>query len=467
MKPSTIFISDNLPVLRGIEDASVDLVYLDPPYNSNKSWVAFDDDGNVSAHFKDTWTLADIDIAWWGRLASKKNAKLYSVLRTVQDLDGSRNGKNISYCVYMSIRLLEMHRILKPSGALVLQCDDVMGPHLRFVLDAIFGPKNMVNVVAWNRKPKGVGNIAKKQLPRSFDYIYYYRKSAKHKFRPQYREYDDLSNYRFEDEKGKYYAVGMAKNGSGMLYEFEGVTREWSCTEAKMRELHAQGLLVQLKEGGLFYKKNYLSDAKGVLVGNFWDDIDAAEPLKGVDYPTRKPLELLKRIISMTTDRDDLVLDPFCGCATTCVAAEVLGREWVGIDLSSEAVVLVAKRMKVQLPGDMLSPKINQRTRAPKPIHSISSKEELKNRMYGECEGECIGCGAWKPHSDMDVDHIIPRKTGDHEIEFDENKQLLCRTCNNRKSNRSMKKLMEANLRDGIISKKYYDKVMKSREWPE
>lgn len=305
----TLFIRDNLDILRTIKDKSVDLIYLDPPFNSNKNYGQPIGSKLAGFHFKDMWYLSDTDEAWWGEL-SESSPSLYNLLHSVGTINGK---KDKSYLIYMTMRLIEMHRILKDTGSIYLHCDQTMSHSLKLVMDAIFGKKNFKREIIWNIAVlSGFKTIAKNWI-RGHDVILYYSKSKNAYFEKQYTPHTEkyLSMFNKEDSEGKYLIAHNKKR----------------------------------------YKKDVIR--KGRNIGDVWSDIKSFQQIctskEKVGYKTQKPLALVDRIIKASSKEGDLVLDPFCGCATTCISAEKLKRKWIGIDISDKASDLIKMRFKDEL----------------------------------------------------------------------------------------------------------------------
>lgn len=262
----TIWTEDNLPVMRGMNSESIDLIYLDPPFNSNANYAAPVGSKAAGAEFKDTWTLRDVDIAWLDLIEAKRRQLHRVILSAMSKSDRS-------YLIYMAARLLEMERLLKPTGSVYVHCDPTMSHHLKLMMDAIFGRKQFRNEIAWCYK--WGGSNSKKNFKKKHDVILRYSKSNAYTF--------------------------------------------------------------NLKDILVYGDKSGWSDAtRGRIPNDWWADIPSlnTQAKERTGYPTQKPLALLERIIKASSNEDDMVFDPFCGCATTMVAADRLQRRWIGIDIS-------------------------------------------------------------------------------------------------------------------------------------
>ena len=431
----TVWTGDNLDVLRGMNSKCVDLIYLDPPFNSNQAYSAPIGSKAAGAAFKDTWTLDDVDEAWHGEIADREPA-LYSVIGAAGDAHGA--GMK-SYLIMMAVRLLEMRRVLKPTGSIYLHCDPTANAYLRMVMDAVFEAENFCNEIVWRRAiahndPKRFGRIGDRLL-------FYVREGGEKTFNPVMGELSSAqqARYKYEDECGRFKAEQLTapRYSPTRTVEWRGVhpgsNRQWRYGIEALERLHKEGRIL-LRRDGLPRKdglKEYLHESAGAPVQEIWTDIVLA-PTSGerTGYPTQKPLKLLDRIIRASSNEGDMVLDPFCGCATTCVAAETLNRQWAGIDLSPLAVKLVDERLRDRhgVFGQIIA-----RTDIPKrtDLGKLPNYRTHRHTLYGRQEGYCNGCKIHFPFKNLTVDHIVPRaKAGSHHIE---NLQLLCGYCNSLK----------------------------------
>lgn len=373
----TIWTGDNLEIMRGMNSESVDLIYLDPPFNSNADYAAPVGSKAAGAAFKDTWSLDDVDVEWINLIASNHPALHRVLLAAMSDSDKS-------YLAYMSIRMLEMHRILKPTGSIYLHCDATMEHYLKTMMDSIFGKRGFKNEIAWCYT--GPSNT-KRYFPRKFDKILFYARGSEWTF-----NWDDIR----------------------IPYK-------------KLKTGNTSGIFDQAAD----------LDPKGKVPDNWWPDITPVGRLakERLGYPTQKPLRLLHRIIRASSNADDVVLDPFCGCATTCFAAHDLGRRWAGIDISPKAAELARFRMRREL-GELYSG--TRRTDIPKrtDLGELPPPKSHESTLYGRQKGHCAGCGEHFKERRLHIDHIIARGKGgtDHV----ENLQLLCGRCNSVKGDRGM-----------------------------
>ena len=432
-----MWTGDNLDLMRGMNSESVDLIYLDPPFNSNEDYSAPVGSEAAGAAFKDTWTLSDVDEAWHGEIADKEPA-LYAII----DAAGLSHGKSMkSYLIMMAVRLLEMRRILKPTGSLYLHCDPTAGHYLKMTLDCVFGRANFQNAIIWRRtNAKG---LAFARYASNYDNILYYSMGEKPHWNPPYGPYDPAyveDKYRHvEPETGRRYRLDNLlnpnKNRPNLTYEFLGVTRVWRWTHERMQAAYEKGLVVQTKPGNVPQLKRYLDEQKGQPIDDIWNDIPPinSQAKERTGYPTQKPLALLDRIILASSNPGDMVLDPFAGCATACVAAEKRERHWVGIDLSSVAAALVKTRIENEMG---LFFELNHREDIPRrtDLGKLPSYKTHKHQLFGKQEGLCAGCRVAFPFRNMTIDHIVPQSKGG--TDHIDNLQLLCGACNSLKGTR-------------------------------
>ena len=468
----TVFSSDNLPVLRGIDTEAVDLIYLDPPFNSNRNYAAPIGSDAAGAAFKDTWTLSDVDNAWHGEIADREPA-LYQAIHAAE----LTHGKGMkSYLIMMAVRLLEMKRVLKKTGSIYLHCDPTASHYLKMLMDSVFGRKNFRNEIVWQRTS---AHNDSSRFGRVHDIILSYSNGQKAVWNPIYTEHNPeyiAKFYRHKDERGLYQvdnltAAGVSQGDSGKAWRGVNPTdvgRHWALPHKdslpegvdlpenydsislheKLDVLDTNELIYWPPRGRVPRYKRYLSTSKGRRVHDVITDIN---PLSGrskerVGYPTQKPVALLERIIKASSNRGDVVLDPFCGCATTCVAAERHQRHWIGIDISPKAVDLVRIRLENEVG---MFGKVIHRTDIPKRSEKLPNYRTHKHTLYGKQEGLCNGCQTQFPFRNMTVDHIVPQSQGgtDHE----DNLQLLCGACNSTKGQGTQAQLISRLKAQGVL----------------
>ncbi len=440
----TVWVGDNLHVMRGINSECIDLIYLDPPFNSNQDYAAPIGSIAAGAAFKDTWTLSDIDVHEHGELADR-NPAAYSVIEAARNASGK---SMMSYLIMMAVRLIEMERILKPTGSIYLHCDPTASHYLKLILDTIFGGHNYRNEIVWKRTSSH--NDAKR-FGKIHDVILYYAKNAKEvAFSPVYVDYSaDYLREKFkQDEDGRWYKLenltAPYRGGPGGRFEFHGKvpgpTRMWSKNEETMERLWHEGRIKTGRDGkprldGLI---EYLDEKKGMPVQDWWDDILRVgnTSKERLGYPTQKPIALLDRIIEASSNEGDIVFDPFCGCATTLVAADRLERQWAGIDLSPLAVKLVNERISEDRGALWGGANVVETLPKRTDLGELPNYRTHRHRLYGEQEGVCLGCETHFPFKVMEVDHILPKSRGG--TDHFENLQLLCTHCNKSKGSKTM-----------------------------
>jgi DNA modification methylase len=353
----TLYYGDNLDILRRyLKDGTVDLVYLDPPFNSAQNYNAFfqEKDGSAAASqiraFEDTWHW-DIETKKAYDAVTEQPGKVSDVMQAFYTFLGGND--MMAYLTMMSSRLVELRRVLKSTGSLYLHCDPTASHYLKLLLDAIFGGGNFRNEIIWERT---TGRKSVSQFGRVHDVILFYSKNPESKWNeitlPQSEE-NAKGHDLMHDEKGLYRVSDLSGAGQGPARSFGGKVfqppagRHWQFDQAGMDELWADGRIIFSKNGNPRLK-TYLKDLPGVSVRDIWTDIEpvnsgAAERL---GYPTQKPVALLERIIQASSNPGDVVLDPFCGCGTTIDAAEKLGRDWIGIDVTQLAISLIKNRLQ-------------------------------------------------------------------------------------------------------------------------
>ncbi len=366
LTPNTLFYGDNLDVLRQrIADGTVDLIYIDPPFNSNRNYfVLFKDrTGRASAAqdeaFTDTWVWGEDSEAHYNEILlhcpNRDMAVTIEALRRVL-----RETPMMAYLVAMSLRLIEMHRVLKPTGSLYLHCDPTASHYLKIILDVVFSPQNFRSEVIWKRTS---AHSSAKRFGPVHDVILYFVKSDAAKWRPLHTGYDAayISSHYRADENGRYFTLsdltgaGTRSGPSGQDWRGfspDGKGRHWATTPDDLDRMDQEGRIYWPVKGGWPRYVRYLDELRGVPLQDVWDDIAPinAKASERLGYPTQKPLALLERIVSASSDPGDVVLDCFCGCGTTVTAAQKLGRQWIGIDITAVAVGIIKSRLEDVFP---------------------------------------------------------------------------------------------------------------------
>ena len=412
----TLFHGDNLNFLLGLNSETVDLIATDPPFNKGKDFHATPESLAAGAKFQDRWSWADDVQQEWVDAIKDDEPDVSALIECVK----ARREDLAAFLCFMAVRLIEMRRILKPTGSIYLHCDPTASHYLKALMDAIFGDKNFRNEIVWHYV---FGTSPKRDFRRKHDIILRYSKSDKY-LGVQVKVPSRMAGrYDKVDEDGRRYH----ENGAGKRF-YEGAGRMpddvWSYIENSQ-----------------FAQLNSMSSER-------------------VGYPTQKPLALYERIIKASSNPGDVVLDPFCGCATTPIAAERLGRQWVGMDLWDGAYDIVVRRLEDsrQLLADP-DPRIILRGADDPPVRTDIACEEaaraptfdaptarakeawerlshaqMRDILYEAQEGVCGGCGRELEKEFMELDHIQPRADGGaNDIT---NRVMLCAPCNRRKSNR-------------------------------
>jgi len=358
-----LYFGDCLDVLRDLKEnypqPFIDLIYIDPPFNSKRNYnVLFEsmDMKDASAQkqaFADTWT----NVAYMDELhmLAEMHKDLYDVL-TAFSKAKSISHSAVAYLTTMALRILYMHKLLKDTGSFYLHCDPNMSHYLKLVCDMIFGEKNFINEITWQRTGAhsdakqgriGFGNVS--------DIILFYGRGKNTWFNHQFIPLGDNyinKTYRHVDEFGRKYRLDNLTGPGGAAkgnpyYEFLGVSRHWRYSKERMEELYKEGKIIQTKVGNVPAFKRYLDDSKGVEIGTIWTDITPlqATQKEKLGYPTQKPEALMQRIIKASSNEGDVIADFFCGCGTTIAVAQKLNRKWLGADISHLAVRLIVKRL--------------------------------------------------------------------------------------------------------------------------
>ena len=360
LSPNHLYFGDNLDILRQHIDAeSVDLIYLDPPFNSNATYnVLFRErSGEESAAqitaFDDTWRWGLESELAYQEVITEQAGKVGELLAALRSFLGQND--MMAYLTMMAQRMVELHRVLKPTGSIYLHCDPTASHYLKLMMDAIFGASNFRNEIVWKRAnahndPKRFGRIS--------DTILYYGKSSVVNWNPQHTPYREeyYQSHFSQDDDGRYYRtvpLDAPRHGEGsqaLLYEWHGKlpapTRTWAVRRETMEQYEREGLIRYTRTGTPTLLK-YADEMPGVPLQNIWTDIPPINPQahERLGYPTQKPEALLERIINASSNEGDVVLDPFCGCGTAVAAAERLKRRWIGIDITHLAITLIRHRM--------------------------------------------------------------------------------------------------------------------------
>ena len=489
----TIFTGDNLDILRGINSGCVDLIYLDPPFNSNRTYAAPLDSAARGAEFDDVWTLSDMKQEWVEEIELRRPA-LFHLINSAKLAHGESMA---GYLTFMSIRLIELHRVLKPNGSIYLHCDPHASHYLKVMMDALFGEQSYKAEITWRRTSAhndslSFGNIR--------DIILFYGPRARINtanirvpLDPEYVE----RFYRYSDERGLYRvgdltAQGISSGESGQTWQDHDpnrTNRHWSAPRtgsyaawieaniirgyrsivsplARLDALDQYGLIHRPEGEGVPGLKRYLAGNRGQVPSNLWADIRpiSANSKERTGWRTQKPLALLERVVNASSRPGDLVMDPFCGCATACIAAEKLGRDWIGIDRLPQAVAVLTDRAQreLQIPmedGDGKawedwSAGLSAVAAAPRRTDDlylpvVGEPSEVRRFLYAQQRRQCAGCRYELPPHVLTIDHITPRAQGGSDDVG--NLQLMCHTCNAIKGDRDMAYLQQRLGELGIV----------------
>lgn len=368
MSANSLYFGDNLEILRNdIKSESVDLIYLDPPFNSKASYNRlFRSPNGHEPHaqitaFEDTWHWGEKAEREFAELVQQPNTDVSEMMQALRRFLGENDV--MAYLTMMANRLLELRRVLKPTGSLYLHCDPTASHYLKLVLDGVFGKEGYLNEIIWKRHS---AHSSANRFGPIHDTIFFYGKShTEHRWNSQRVGYEEEyldKYYKYDDGDGRLYwrnsatAAGIRHGSSGKPWRgFDPTSRgvHWKFTIENLEELDAKGGIYWPPNNGWPYIKRYREELRGLVVSDIWDDIDKINPSghERLGYPTQKPLALLDRIIKASSNEGDVVLDPFCGCGTAIHAAEKLKRSWIGIDITHLAISLIEKRLKDAFPG--------------------------------------------------------------------------------------------------------------------
>ena len=410
MDNRTLYIHDNLDILRGMNSESVDLIATDPPFNKGRDFHATPDSLAKGARFQDRWSWeSDVHPEWVDSIKDDQPA-LYELIDLVKN--GQRRDDLAAYLCWLGVRVIEMRRVLKPTGSLYLHCDPTASHYIKALIDGVFGHRNFRNEIVWAYSG---GGISKRHFPRKHDVIFRYTKTNAFTFNIEYKPYKENTQQ-----------VGKHSTYSG---------------------------------GG------DIPLDRGTPVTDWWTDIRTVTGWNAerVGYPTQKPLALYERIIKASSNEGDLVLDPFCGCATTLIAAETLNRHWIGIDLWEHAATTLQQRIGFpvharreppvrtddEADAGVSLPSINRRQRRAEPWMRLSHAD-MRDILYAAQDGVCAGCGRKLHIRFMQLDHMQPRAEGG--ANTIDNRVMLCSPCNGAKGAvLTILGLARVNKRDGWL----------------
>ena len=436
----TLFHGDNLTFLRAMNSETVDLIATDPPFNKGRDFHATPDSLAAGARFQDRWSWEDDVHDDW---VDKITDDFPHVMNVIQGSRSSYGDDMGAFLCFMGVRLLEMRRVLKPTGSIYLHCDPTASHYLKELMDAVFGRKQFINEVVWTYNIGG--RVSKRAYGRRHDIILFYAKSPVYQFNwdKVLIPWDEkgAEKFRYQDENGRYRLIGRFLKNSP-IRGHRDVSPEWEQTHPE---------LVQ---------RYYMKAGKAQV--DFWN-IDPINQVSSerMGYPTQKPLPLYERIIRASSNSGDIVLDPFSGCATTCVAAERLGRQWVGMDIWDKAHETVIQRLQKEglaadgdsagmLPfgeihyatepplrtddGEEAAPFLRVKERIREPEGPKMSRAEMYDFLLTQHGMRCQGCDrVFDDPRYLELDHNTPRSDGG--LNHISNRILLCGPCNRAKSN--------------------------------
>ena len=452
MDNRTLYIHDNLDILRGMNSESIDLIATDPPFNKGRDFHATPDSLAAGARFQDRWSWeADVYPEWVDAIKDDQPA-LYELIDLVRT---QKRDDLAAFLCWLGVRVIEMRRVLKPTGSLYLHCDPTASHYIKALLDSVFGVKHFRNEIVWSyRKMPNKARF----FQRNHDTILFYSKTDSHTFNRQYEEYAASSKRTYERAEKIGYNANLKK----------GMATVWDW--GKYNDAVAQGKL-PAGLNAVEFKKT------GAAMRAVWDiPILSPTSKERVGYPTQKPVALYKRIIAASSNEGDIVLDPFCGCATTLIAAETLNRQWIGIDLWEHAAETLQQRIgfpvharreppvRTDDEADVGAhlPSINRRQRKAEPWMRLSHAD-MRQMLYEAQEHICAGCGRELHIRFMQLDHMQPRADGG--ANTIDNRVMLCSPCNSAKgATLTISGLVRANKRDDWIEseprrKRAYDRA--------
>ncbi len=387
-----LYFGDNLDILRReVPDASVDLIYLDPPFNSNATYnVLFKEkSGEESAAqitaFEDTWQWGLEPEALYKEIVTSGTRKLADLMQALLAFLG-RNDL-MAYLIMMAIRLVELHRVLKPTGSIYLHCDPTASHYLKLVLDAVFGPENFRNELVWKRTSGRKGIL---QFGRVHDIVFFYTRGGHSNWNPPVTPHPSegiRGHDLMRDREGRLFRVSdLTGAGQGPRRSFAGRSirpptgRHWMFDQEGIDRLLREGRIV-FSQQGTPRLKTYIEQLPGIAVHDVWTDIEPinAAAQERLGYPTQKPEALLERIVRASSNEGDIVLDPFCGCGTAVAVAERLKRRWIGIDITYLAINLVKRRLRDAFHSDLSPYEI---IGAPKDLRSAEALKEISPHQF-------------------------------------------------------------------------------------
>ena len=423
---NTLYYGDNLTVLRNqIPDETVDLIYLDPPFNSQANYnVLFKSTAGEKSRaqieaFDDTWHWGEEAERAFDEVMKSGNTSAAEMLRSMRAF--LKENDMMAYLCMMAVRLLELRRVLKQTGSLYLHCDPTASHYLKLLLDAVFGVQNFRNEITWKRR---VGMSSAVHESNRFgictDIVLFYAKTESAVFFPQYNrdspEYQEYVRTRFTmvNEDGRRFQADNLNNPAyrpNLIYEYKGYKpppNGWAISKEKMEQWDKEGRLYFPKDkSARIRRKRFVDELKGMPIQNLWTDIAEinSQAQERLGYPTQKPQALLERIITASSNEGDLVLDPFCGCGTTIHAAQKLKREWIGIDITHLAISLIEKRLKDAFPG--IEYEIHGTPKDLEGARALATQDKYQFQWWAVSLVNAVPFGGKKKGADSGIDGLI------------------------------------------------------------
>lgn len=473
-KNRTLFHGDNLAFLRAMNSESVDLIATDPPFNKGRDFHATPDSLARGAKFQDRWSWEkDVHQDWVDQITDDHP----NVMHAINATRASYGDDMGAFLCFMAVRLLAMRRVLKDTGSIYLHCDPTASHYLKQLMDAIFGRRNFRNEVVWKRKAgRGETQNAAIRFGVTSDVLLFYAKSPATLLNRQYRPNSPqyiASKFTHADRNGRRYRLDNLTSPSprpNLVYEYKGYSppkNGWAVSRERMEQMDKEGRVhFPSDKSKRLQRIRFLDELPGETVDSLWDDIPPinSRARERLGYPTQKPLALYERIVKASSNEGDVVLDPFCGCATTLVAAERLNRQWVGMDIWEGAHKLVVERLQKEglagddgttggtgtLPfgklnytteppertddGETAAPLLRVKQRVKEPEGPKWTRAEMYNHLLTQNGPRCQGCDRLFDDSRyLELDHNTPRSDGG--VNHISNRILLCGPCNRAKSN--------------------------------
>ena len=415
-----LYYGDNLTVLRNdIRDESVDLIYLDPPFNSQATYnVLFRSPSGEQSHaqieaFEDTWHWGDEAERAFDEVLHGHNAEAAELLRAMRTF--LKENDMMAYLAMMAPRLIELQRVLKPNGSLYLHCDPTASHYLKLLMDAAFGVRNFRNEIIWKRTSShgnvsvGYGDVT--------DSIFFYSQGDKPTWNQIYLPYTQKhidTKFTYKEADGRVFTTSDLRNPGvrpNLMYEYKGYKPHpngWAISREKMEQYDKEGRLwFPPNKSGRIRLRRYLDEQPGQKVQTLWDDIAPinSQAQERLGYPTQKPLALLERIIQASSNPGDVVLDPFCGCGTAVHAAQKLKREWIGIDITHLAISLIEKRLKDAFPG--IKYEVHGTPKDLDGAQALAAQDKYQFQWWAVSLVNAVPFGGKKKGADTGIDGLI------------------------------------------------------------